>query len=203
MFYGEKMGKALLITIILLLLFSFTFIFYISLVPPDGMLKKELEKHLKWHNFLFINISSLEERIAKDYNVIIDRVSFLPLGIKIKWEEEKTFVVIKKGDKKYYYNQKFYPMDRFIGNTDIIEVEGTSDINMIKDIINVFSDKIEIKRIKFLGKYFEIYSNNIILRLNIDDYNEKIQLINEILGEVANKSKKILDFRFHIPSIGG
>lgn len=170
-----------------------------SLDKRNSDLLNKVRNDLRFKNILFVK--SMVPKIERKYNIVITKMHYIPWGIYIKYEEAKTLLEVEFNNKKYYYNQKFVIMEKYLPFGDTIKVEGTNNIGIIKDILNNFNF-IKIRKIKFYDKYFEIHGDQFILKLNVKDYQEKKKYVIYIIKNFDLKSKS-LDFRFRIPFVGG
>ncbi|ACK42522.1 MULTISPECIES: hypothetical protein [Dictyoglomus] len=193
------MKKFLLVFFILLIVISSTWILYIRIDPKVDELLNVIRKDLKFRNILFVSL--LVPKIEQKYNLIITKISYIPWGIYVRYDEAKTFLYVEFNKKNYYYNQKFAIMKKYAPFDGTIKIEGTNDIGLIQDILRNFGF-FRIHRIKFYDKYFEIYGEDCILKISLEDYQEKKRYIMDIVKNF-NLKGKTLDFRFRIPFIGG
>lgn len=188
-----------MVWIIFFILFSSTWIFNVFINPKDFDLLENLKKELRFKNFLFIkgSLPFIEDK----YNIIFLRNIYIPWGVYLKYERERTLIQIEHQGKNYFYNQRYQIMNSFIPFDGTIKVEGINDIYKIKDIIETFRE-FRLKRVVFNRKYFTIYTEDFTLKVSLDDFKAKKKYILEISRHIDLKDK-ILDFRFNIPTIGG
>lgn len=195
----RKFSFLFIIFLFFLIILSSTWIFYVSLDKRNSDLLNKMVNDLRFKNILFVK--SIVPKIERKYNLVITKAHYIPWGIYIKYEDAKTLLDVEFDNKNYYYNQKFVIMEKYLPFDNTIKVEGTNNIGIIKDILNNFNF-IKIRRIKFYDKYFEIYGDQFILKLNIKDYQEKKKYVIYLIKNFDLKGKS-LDFRFRIPFIGG
>lgn len=191
--------KKFWVWIIFFILLSSTWIFNVSINPKDTELLLKLRRDLRFKNIIFIRntLSSLEDR----YNIIFMKVVYIPWGIYLNYEKERTLIYIEYQDKNFFYNQKYRSMEEYIPFDDTIKIIGSNDIDKIKEIIDTYKEY-EIKKIVFYDKYLDIYTKDFVLKLGLNDMRERKKYILEI-SKHMNLKNKVLDFRFRIPTIGG
>jgi hypothetical protein len=188
-----------LFIIILIIIFSSTWILYVITNEGDTKIKEDIVKIFKFNNILFLNRKV--NLIEKKYEIIIKEINYLPWGAKINWEPELTLLEIDYEGKKIFYNQNLKEMRKFKPFDGTIKIEGTKDIQFIRTILDYFKD-LKIKKIVFYKNYFEIYGNNYLLKFSNDNFIEKIRTFKEIVKKMGLENRS-LDFRFRIPFIGG
>jgi len=109
----------------------------VSLDKRNSDLLNKVRNDLRFKNILFVK--SMVPKIERKYNIVITKMHYIPWGIYIKYEEAKTLLEVEFNNKKYYYNQKFVIMEKYLPFGDTIKVEGTNNIGIIKDILNNFN----------------------------------------------------------------
>lgn len=191
--------KKFWVWIIFFILLSSTWIFNVSINPKDTELLLKLRKDLRFKNIIFTRntLSSLEDR----YNIIFVKVVYIPWGIYLNYEKERTLIYIEYQGKNFFYNQKYRSMEEYIPFDGTIKIIGSNDIDKIKEIIDTYKEY-GIKKIVFYDKYLDIYTKDFVLKLGLNDMRERKKYILEI-SKHMNLKNKVLDFRFRIPTIGG